>query len=296
MNAPIRHMSYARRWCLAFARRWEPERVLVILTAYLDESGTHGASPVTIMGGMLANARQWEAFEKAFARLKIKHGFEIFHTKKFKKRDGNFRGWTMNQCWALMGELAPLTATAFTEGVTVTLDNAAYEAEYLLGGKPRQLRLDSKYGLCFRNCLLFFVLEALKRTHRGRYPTLNFVLESGHKNAGDALRVFNETKAELEAKGCDMLGDITFSDKDKCDPLMISDFLAHSTFMMEERALAAGMPEGPSPTIPVGRKESGVTHLRFKPGGLAELKLVLINRLKAKGVSAKRSVSSGQSS
>jgi site-specific DNA recombinase len=109
----------------------------VILTAYLDESGTHDGSPVTVMGGMLANARQWEAFEKRFSKLKAVHGFEIFHTKKFKKKDGDFRGWTTDQCFALMNDLAPMTATAFTEGVTVALDNAAYEAEYRLGDKPK---------------------------------------------------------------------------------------------------------------------------------------------------------------
>ena len=69
----------------------------------------------------------------------------------------------------------------------------------------------------------------------GRYPTLHFVLESGHKNAGDALRIFNETKAELKAKGCDMFGDLLFADKDESDPLMMADFLAHTTFMMHER-------------------------------------------------------------
>jgi hypothetical protein len=144
-----------------FHRR-QPERIFVILTAYLDESGTHDGSPVTVMGGMLANARQWEAFEKGFSKLKAVHGFQIFHTKKFKKKDGDFRGWTTDQCFALMNDLAPMTAAAFTEGVTVALDNAAYEAEYRLGDKPKRLRLDSKYGLCFRNCLLFFALEACR--------------------------------------------------------------------------------------------------------------------------------------
>jgi len=43
-------------------------------------------------------------------------------------------------------------------------------------------------------------------------------LESGHKNAGDALRVFNETKAELEANGCGMLGDLTFSGQRQVRP------------------------------------------------------------------------------
>ena len=83
---------------------------------------------------------------------------------------------------------APLTANAFTEGVTVTLDNIDYEAEYRAGDTPRRMRLDSRYGFCFRNCLLFFALEGLKRVHRGQYPKLHFVLESGHKNAGDADR------------------------------------------------------------------------------------------------------------
>ena len=53
----------------------------MILTAYLDESGTHDGSPVTVMGGMLANARQWEAFEKGFGKLKAVHGFQIFYTQ-----------------------------------------------------------------------------------------------------------------------------------------------------------------------------------------------------------------------
>jgi hypothetical protein len=46
----------------------------------------------------------------------------------------------------------------------------------------------------------------VKRIHRGRIPTLHFVLESGHRNAGDALRIFDETKAETG----DDLGGLAF--------------------------------------------------------------------------------------
>jgi hypothetical protein len=287
MNAPVRHVSFARKWCMAFAHRWEPERIFVILTAYLDESGTHGESPHTVMGGMLANAQQWERFEQNFRRLKKKHGFEIFHTKKFKKRGGDFKGWSNEQCLALIADLAPLTATAFTEGVTFLLENAAYDAEYKASETPRRLRLDSKYGLCFRNCMLFFALEALKRVHRGRLPTLNFVLESGHKNFGDALRIFNETKAELKANEAEMFGMITPADKDECDPLMMADFLAHTAFMR-----GSAQPTEPYDAVTkpplgrtMGRKETGVTHLEFKPGGMIQLKSTLIDQLKARRAS-----------
>jgi len=155
---------------------------------------------------------------------------------------------------------------------------------------PRKLRLDSKYGLCFRNCLLFFALEGLKRMHRKRYPTLYFVLESGHKNAGDALRIFNETKAELEADGCGMLGDLTFSDKDKCDPLMMADFLAHTAFMRGSVQPAESYGNITKPR-PIRRGETGVTHLEFESGGLTKLKTTLIGQLKAKAASAARSAS-----
>ena len=263
----------------------------MILTAYLDESGTHGESPATVMGGMLANARQWEAFEQKFRQIKKQHKFRVFHTKKFKRRDGDFKGWSNEQCLGLVGALAPITATAFTEGVTFLLDNAAYDTEYKSGDTPRKLRLDSKYGLCFRSCLYFFALEGIKRTFRGRYPTLNFVLESGHKNYGDALRIFNEVKAELKANACDMLGTIGSADKDDCDPLMMADFLAHTAFM--RGSMQSGQPYGnitrSEPTI--GRKETGVAHLEFERGGLVNLKSTLLNQLRATRPTSDRSTS-----
>ena len=37
---------------LALFHRLEPERLFVIVSAYIDESGTHG-SPVTILGGVV---------------------------------------------------------------------------------------------------------------------------------------------------------------------------------------------------------------------------------------------------
>ncbi len=87
MNAPIRpYPGQIAELCIALAHRWEPERIFVVLTAYLDESGTHDGSPVTVMGGMLANALQWTRFEQAFGLIKKRHGFKIFHTKKFKRR------------------------------------------------------------------------------------------------------------------------------------------------------------------------------------------------------------------
>lgn len=273
---------------------------MLTLTAYLDESGTHGGSTATVMAGVMANAYQWDRFEAEFDRLRSHYGFRIFHTKKFKKRGGDFRGWHPLRQAALLHDLAMLTSVpgTFIDAVTVMLDNADYKANYISGEKPRRLRLESKYGLCFRNCLMYFILEAMKWVHEGAPPKLHFVLESGHPNVNEAINIFNEVKEEIRGYGVDLLGEVTVADKDDRTPLMIADFLAHTAFMMSQ-----GWRERPdevpflerSKQSPPPAEEPGVTHLRFAPGGLADLKNVLIERLKAKTAFPRSSASEEKS-
>ncbi len=221
--------------------------------------------------------------------------------RQFKRRSGDFKGWDPFRQLALMLDLAKLTESTFTEAVTFTLDNAEYEASYRGGDKPPRLRIESKYGLCFRNCLLFFILEAAKRAEAATEPPkLHFVLESGHKNWSEVRDIFNDTKREVKSlSGYDLLGNITFADKDQCDPLMMADFLAHAAYMTAHGDMPAVPNEQPflerePPQLPPG--QSGVTNLRYGPGALSDLKIALAEKLKAKGASAKRPVSEGQSS
>src|SRR3990167_5522845 len=193
-----RHPGSIGSLALALFHKWEPKRLFVILTAYLDESGTHDGSPVTIMAGMMANVRQWDRFEREFKYAQRKHKFKIFHTKKFKRRDGDFKGWTNERCLALIADLSKLTQTAFMESVVMRLDNETYENEYKVGERPNKLRLDSKYGLCFRECLYHFLREIIRRMPHGKIERLHIVLENGHRNAGDADRIFYEVKEALK--------------------------------------------------------------------------------------------------
>ena len=83
---------------------------MFVYTGYLDESGTHGGSPVTVTGGMLAHAGQWEPFEDQFKILQKRHKFRVFHTKKFKDSKADFKGWSSDQKQALYWDLAALTS------------------------------------------------------------------------------------------------------------------------------------------------------------------------------------------
>ncbi len=264
--------------CIALAHRWDPERLFVILTSYFDESGTHDESPVTVMAGIMGTAAQWGRFQIGLNRLKRRHGFKTFHATEFKKRSGEFSGWSPERCVEMLFDLTALAEKTVMEGVTFPLNNADYDQQYRGTETPRRVRLDTKYGLCFRVCLIHLVSEAVRRL--GPHKTfaesrMHVVMESGHRHAGDAERVFNEEKKELEGLGCNLLSSITFAGKD-CDPLMVADFISHTTHMRSVRK------EAPVPRIPFPLPSSrarGLVHLEFQPDGLAMLKESIVQQI-----------------
>jgi hypothetical protein len=120
------------------------------------------------MGGLLGRAEQWKQFEMQFSQLQAEYGFRAWHTKKFKRKVGEFKGWTDEKCHNLYWALQKVAGSGLTDAVAITLDNASYETNYKFGDLPRRARLDTKYGLCFRMCLIHFVQEVLKRRRRNR--------------------------------------------------------------------------------------------------------------------------------
>jgi hypothetical protein len=210
--------------------------------------------------------------------MKRRYGFHIFHAKDFKSQSGEFRGWSGEKCRAFLHDFG-VAGGDLTEVVTCLLPNADYDQQYKRAASdPKRLRLDTAYALCFRYCLTHLVMEAFRRYgHHKRFPetTLHVIAESGHKHAGDAGRVFDEMKKELKALGSHILGNLTFADKDECDPLMLADILAHGTFAMDV-AGRNGPTEGDGLLT---RKGTGWTQLQFTADGLATLKSQLIDGL-----------------
>jgi Protein of unknown function (DUF3800) len=250
---------------------------MFVYTGYLDESGTHDGSPLTVMGGVLARAEQWQDFDKKFAALQKRYGFRVWHTKKFKKKAGDFRGWTDEKCRDLYWSMRDITARGLTDVVAVTLDNASFEADYKAGELPRRARLDTNFGLCFRYCLIHFVNEVLKRRLRNRVPPLHIVLEAGHANFGDAERIFLEEKRMSVHAGRSILSTMTKAGKDTCGGLMLADFAAHSEYLVEKREIDSGVQRDRSMVVaPKGMTPS--THIQFNPEMLRNLRVQIAEK------------------
>jgi hypothetical protein len=189
---------------LALFHRWEPERLFVIVTVYIDESGTHG-SPVTILGGWVGRLGQWASFDPRWKRLLKRSGVTYFHSKKLMHSQGEFKGWKIKEKQDFMAAAAKAGKKHLEFGFSIILGEDDYQQHYIAGERPREVQLDSRYGLCFRYCLGLIPALA-KQAFDGRELEISLVLESGHTNYGDADRIFNRVKKSRQPNESEIVG------------------------------------------------------------------------------------------
>jgi hypothetical protein len=202
----------------------------MIVKAYIDEAGTHGSAPHMTMGALVGRINQWVHFNREWEKMLRQNGIEYFHTKKWKDSDGPFKGWNRANKAALIVRASDILRDTTSFGVSVKVRQQDYEENYKLGERPKKIPLDTMYGLCFRY-LADFITNMAARTFEGEDVENSFILESGHKNAGDAIRIFNQLKNGADNPG--IFRSIIFEGKKNQYGVQGADLVSHTTFLAE---------------------------------------------------------------
>jgi hypothetical protein len=211
-------------------------RLFVILTAYYDESGTYDGSPATVLAGFVGDTNQMVELEIEWAKILKKHGLTHVRAKHLFHRQKQFKGWSDDRAGELWADLLyVLQERKEIHASKSVLRDEDYRLFYVSDGAAPKERLDTKYALCLRSLLSF--LPAV----RTGAMEVNFVLESGHKNAGDALRVFNEMKNDKNFRYRHSIGSISFGSKQESPALQAADMLAYSSYQDEREAAENGV-------------------------------------------------------
>ena len=71
-------------------KRFGGDDLVAVFSARVDESGTDGRSPYTVVGGAVATADNWEKIEAAWGRLLVRSKVSSYHGKEFKDGKGVF--------------------------------------------------------------------------------------------------------------------------------------------------------------------------------------------------------------
>jgi hypothetical protein len=234
----------------------------VILTVYIDEAGTHDNSPITTMGGYVAQLDQWQIFDRVWPRFLERYGLTHLHTIDVLNGRGECQGWVQDQAIKFWTEESRLIANHTLFGFSSLVTDEDYREFYDVGERPRKIPLDTRYGLCFR-LILNFIPQKVYETAPHEDVTLNFVLEAGAKNAGDAERIFQLFKRHAPQHLSKIVGTISFGEKRKHPGLQIADGVASSVFRLEKMP-----PEQPF-YWPENVSDEPVEAGRQKVGGMA---------------------------
>jgi hypothetical protein len=211
----------------------------MVMTAYFDESGTHGDdSPIVTVAGFIASADQWRSYEHDFSQLLTEYEVKVFHAIEFRTRKGSFKGWPIARRAQFNSRFLRLADDHLAFGLGTVLRPDDYAKIYRQGEFARRARPDTQYGLCVRTAM--WKSAVLIKDCPPDWP-LNVVLEEGHKNAGDAIRVFGEFQKSLRPEFASSLGKLDFASKKDCLPLAMADSLAYAIFR-----LSAGYSQHPT--------------------------------------------------
>lgn len=203
----------------------------MIFTGYYDESGVHAGSPITVLAGFVGPVEQWAEFDREWLKILRKHKLEYVRAKELFHKQKQFKGWSDKQVRRLWADMLYVLQEQkdIYASKTLVLDED-YRIFYVSDGPAKRERLDTRYALCLRT-----LLNAHPVFHKKFYATgsINFILEDGHKNAGDALRVFNEMKQDKNFVAKDAIGFMSFGSKRAVPGLQAADAMAYSIYRAE---------------------------------------------------------------
>jgi hypothetical protein len=99
---------------------------VAVFEFYMDESGTHGGSPVVTVAGYIGCPDTWAEWTQRWTEAL--GDIEIYHAVDAQNLDGEFKDWTSDQVADLAQKLLPIIAEADIAAVVVGLDLRVFDA------------------------------------------------------------------------------------------------------------------------------------------------------------------------
>jgi hypothetical protein len=273
--------SEVRSLSVGVHHRWEPCRIfgfvsMADLTAYIDESGTHGGSPLTIMAGFIGYAGRWDAFEHHWRTILTDNNVEYIHAIEVKHGNGQFSDrikWPGKRRANFAAEVSRIPLQYARYSLSVILNNSDYDQFYVGDDKKMRKRrppLDSKYGVCCR--IFMYVLARFIAQFEDRDSQVQLVFEAGHKNSHAPEAILSEMYESAPEIAKYISPNITYALKKKSTGVQAADMIAYPVLMIERDGVPTiskfeeGVPENfPNESCPAFR-------IPIRPNTLEQIK------------------------
>ncbi len=233
-------------------------KVMVVLHAYMDDSGSHKDSHACVVAGYLGGVNRWKEFERRWQQVLDKYGVSEFHARVFWRRtpEGEgveeYKGWNRQRLEEFLGHLVSVIENTaifpFASGILrsewsrLTLR----EQKILCGGIPPNLEQSSA------NALFLPFQYSIARLTMNCNPGLvmHLFFDDNKQTNAWATICYTRLKAlaitEGAADAARKLDGLTFSDSRVALPLQAADLLAWEAYQYCKSAKG-------DPRFPIGR-------------------------------------------
>lgn len=134
-------------WELSRAVLADQDGWIVVLRAYMDESGTHDDSPVVVVGLYVAKPKIWVQWTKDWNRNK--KPIKVYHAVDCHNRTGEFEGWSREDRNAYAANLLPVLGRHPIMGLIIGIHMDAFRAAMEKRPDLREM-FGTPYTACFQ--------------------------------------------------------------------------------------------------------------------------------------------------
>jgi hypothetical protein len=214
-----------------------------MITAYFDDSGTHGQSEIVIVAGIFATEARTRLLERRWRKLLAdpleghKPSLKRFHMFDCQNSLGEFAGWTRTEtdylCHLLREELVGADISSY--GVACPRK----DWDELVTGDYKAI-FGNAEGFCIRNCFVRTLAWADRCTFD---PEIRFVFDSRPKevarDAGTVNHAYDSFIRDLK------IHEVSFESANKTVLLQAADYVAWELYTHAKDIFASGVNQPP---------------------------------------------------
>lgn len=186
---------------------------------YIDESGTHGGSPILTMGGYLFRSEQAQRFSREWSKELLRLGLPFAHMTDCANGNGNYANMPLKKRIDSEKRLIEHIKRRSVFGFSVSLNPTRYTE--LLDGEPGA---PTAYTFALMGCLTVVRRWVARTSYNGKVA---YFFEAGHEHQSEANLHLND----LMGRGEEAMARVAymshaFVDKRHAPPLQAADMLA----------------------------------------------------------------------
>lgn len=199
--------------------------IVALLTAYLDDSGTHDGSHTIVVGGVIALQSDWDSILRKWIEALNERGVSYFHSTDFSNARQGFEGWEEEKRRSLVNDLLSVFEDymILPVGIGVTREKFSRIRKEKYTDVP-----DDPYSFCLMETIqrIIYIGNAIKPE-----SAIAVVLEDRQKQQN--LLPIKNLRFELQyphVRKYYKLASFSIADKKIHRQLELADFVAYELF------------------------------------------------------------------